>query len=412
MFWEAIILLWTIIDFVRYIYYCRTYRELNKPVKKSIGKNNGVDNFLNDIRKYPEMFMENLDDIFYHKVKPENMNYNDVCDAIYFLVNKNDDYVDDIKHNVKRIQLHYRKKHNRNIFVGINHHKFIKFGHTDIKSWFFILPLYIITKLFGLFIQYYAKYLGYKSYIYPNKLRIWYSDYDSKKGNPTIYMHSSVGGISFIYMLLKHYIVNTNIIIPEIPGISFVEMNTKPPPIQEITDTINSFIETIYIKNIDIDTRFNLIGHSLGNTICISYINKYPKQIDRYYCIEGLLFTQRILKYYVDIEKPLITLPFHQISTIPIFYRNMYVQYSLTRLLSIEHCFLYNSDTTKNIKIIVFHSKSDDRILIEPQLKYARTKNIPISYHIFTKNLIHGSFILNKNMREYILQEIFKKSYK
>ena len=88
MFWEAIILLWTIIDFVRYIYYCRTYRELNKPVKKSIGKNNGVNNFLNDIRKYPEMFMENLDDIFYHKVKPEDMNYTDVCDALYFLVNK------------------------------------------------------------------------------------------------------------------------------------------------------------------------------------------------------------------------------------------------------------------------------------------------------------------------------------
>ena len=89
MIW-IIILLWIIIDIFRYYYYCKKYIELNKPTKQSCGKSNGIDKFLENIKLYPEMFMENLNDMFYGKVTPEDMKYTDVCESIYFLINKND----------------------------------------------------------------------------------------------------------------------------------------------------------------------------------------------------------------------------------------------------------------------------------------------------------------------------------
>lgn len=414
MMWYILIMIWFIIDIIRYIYYYKMYIELNKPINPSIGKNTGTTNFLNDIKMHPEIFMENLNDIFYGKIKPEDMKYTNVCEAIYFITNKNKDYINEIKHTIKYVQIYYRQKYKRNIFIGNNNHRFIKFGHINIKSWFYILPFYIVTKCFGLIIYYYAKYLGYKSYIYPNKIRIWYRTYDAKKGHPLIYMHSSVGGISLIYTLLKHFINNYNIIIPEIPGISFIETSTKPPNIKETTHTIHTFINNIYMKDVETDTKikFNLIGHSLGTIMCISYINQYPDTIDTFFCIEGMLFTSRILKYFADIEIPIIELPFHEIFTIPLFHRNIYVQYTLLKLLSIENCFLYDNNNIEHINIIMFHIRNDDRILIEPQLEYARVKHIPITYHIFNNNLFHGSFILNKNMRDYIIHAIDNKYYK
>lgn len=408
-----LIMIWFITELIRYIYYCRTYRELNKPLEPSKGKNTGIDKFLKDVILHPEIFMENLNDIFYDKIKPEDMKYIDVCDALFFITNKNKDYFIYIKYIVKYIQLYYRKKYTRNIFVGTSNHKYIKYGHVDIKSWFLILPFYMIIKGFGLIIYYYANYLGYKRYIYPNKIRIWYRKYDNTKGTPLIYMHSSVGGISCIYTILKHFINNYNIIIPEIPGISFVESDTCPPNIKDISYTIRSFIDNIYINDIaDTKIKFNLVGHSLGNALCISYINQYPDTIDTFFCIEGALFTHRTLKYFIDIEKPLITIPFYDFICIPVFYRNLYVQYTLIKLLSIENCFIYDNNNIKHINIIMFHSKTDDRILIEPQLKYARVNNIPLLYHIFNNDLVHGSFVLNKKMREYVIHMINNYYYK
>ena len=59
----------------------------------------------------------------------------------------------------------------------------------------------------------------------------------------------------------------------------------RPPPISEIIDNVHEFILEHYIDKdapyvIDSSKlKINLMGHSLGCTLCSAYVNKYPKHI-------------------------------------------------------------------------------------------------------------------------------------
>ena len=127
-----------------------------------------IQNLLNDFETFPKLLEDNLKDIYYWKVRPEDMNFIDVCDAIYNLIGENPKYVDKIKRIVKKYQI-TEKKRNRRIFENNVYHDRIGQKWFKIKSWFTCLPIILITRGFRLIIQLYMRVLGYKCYV--NKTR-------------------------------------------------------------------------------------------------------------------------------------------------------------------------------------------------------------------------------------------------
>jgi pimeloyl-ACP methyl ester carboxylesterase len=281
--------------------------------------------------------------------------------------------------------------------------------------------------------------LGYTCYISKNNIRIWHNNYDQKKGYPLVFFHASVGGLAFQFSVFKHFHENYNIIMPEIPGVSFIDTIDPPPDINDIVDDVNDFIKNYsgYIQKIeynikqtedkqtedkqiedkkieDNELKINLMGHSLGNSICTAFINKYPKLIDNFFCVEGQIFYHRSMKIFSDFYNNAMELPWNDLLTVPLFHRDLYVQYFMLKRLSIDNCCIYdlNDEDNKHIKIHMYHILSDTKIQIKPQLEYAKKKNIPVVYHLFEDDYSHGSFAFNSKFRNYVITnvlEIYKK---
>lgn len=195
--------------------------------------------------------------------------------------------------------------------------------------------------------------------------------------------------------------------MPEVPGISFTENYNIPPSIDQIVQDVFSFTNNYTQIN-----QINLMGHSLGNSFCVAFINKYPTYVNNFFCIEGQIFFNRGLKIYANLQSDIADIPYKDILSIPFFYRNLFVQYYFIKQVSLDTCCIYDLAEPHNqhIKIHMFHAKMDDKILIFPQINYANKKNIPIRYHIFEGNYPHGSFVLNNTFKKYVMTKI-KETY-
>jgi len=114
---SLLLLLWFIIDVIRYVKYKIIYKKMNTKImdRKDINKKN-IGKLFDDFKNYPELIENNLIDIFYSKIKIEDMNYNDVCESLYSFTNNDPTYVDDVKKIVKKLQINERQKNNRIIF--------------------------------------------------------------------------------------------------------------------------------------------------------------------------------------------------------------------------------------------------------------------------------------------------------
>lgn len=409
--WIIIILSLLFIEITRYIRYMTAYSILNndQPVRDTNYNNNKI--MIQDIKKNLTIIENLLTDIYFSKQKLENMGYEDVHNTLYelFKCDKNTEYKNDVDTIFNNLHKKYKFRH------GIFHHRLCSKPKT-IKAIFPILPIYIITRSIWLLVIGYMKIIGYRYYILDNGLKIWYSPYDEKKGTPIVFFHPSVGGLSFQYTLLRHFHNTHNIILPEIPGISFMDSHDVPLKISDIVESTHKFITEYYTPNELKDgshykvNKINLMGNSLGCSICGAYINAYPLSIDNFFCIEGLIFYPRALHIFESFEKNLTDIPLAEIPYIPLFHRELYVQYFMYKRLNLDHISIFelNSNNNRHIKIHMYHVMNDDKILIKPQLEYARFKKIPLKYHIFDGNFNHGSFFLSNEFKNYVIDDIQK----
>jgi hypothetical protein len=522
--WQILLIVWLVIDFARYICYQITYHKLNciKNIHEVNDKN--IKKIISDLKTFPELLEDNIRDIFYSRVRLEDMNFADVCHALHSLICQEDPrYIADIKYVLKNLQTYEKGKNNRIIFKDERCHHRINDGQNDIKSWFTILPIFIVTRGFGLIIQLYLKYLKYRSLVTDHGIKIWYTDFDKLKGPPLVFFHASVGGVSLQCTLLKYYHKNHNVIMPEIPGVSFIDTMEPPPSLNQIVDTVYQFIVHHYVRDNGLSgnsgscpytdvpgaqdsgipgtgpeapgipgtgleapgipgtglkapgipgtgseapgipgtgpeapgipgtglkapgipgtgpeapgmpgtgpeapgtlvtepdnmIKINLMGHSLGNTMCAGFINRYPKIVDNFFCIEGHIFFNRGLRIYTDFESHFRDLAQEDLVSVPLLHRSLCVQFFMHKCLTVDTAFIYDlaDPDNKHIKIHMFHIKSDRILQIKPQLDYAVKKSIPVSYHIFDANYSHGSFIMNHTVKKYVItkiQEIYEQQY-
>lgn len=414
--WLSLTILWIVIDICRYIRYVINYKKFNEPVKHRDTNHENIKILLKDLDENTDMFEILIKDLFFNKMEIEDVNYDDVCLSIFEMVGEFNEYRDEIKKLVKRFQLKMRKQ-KRNVFTSPHRSLRVKSQKHDIKSWFNILPIYMLTRSINIYVSTYMLFLGYKHKTCDNGLKIWYSPYKKEYGTPIVFFHGSVGGLTVQYFALKYFYFKHNIIFPEIPGISFLDADDKPPALSEIIDNVNDFLQ-YYAKeqmtdseiNNDPDKlKINLLGHSLGTILCASYINKYPKNIDTFFCVEGQIFFHRIMKVCTELNRELKEIPQEDLISVPLFHRDLYVQYFLIKRFTMDYTMLYDmsSEDKKKIKIYMYHAENDSRLLIQPQIEYAKRKNIQIKYHLFPGNLPHGAFVLNQNMRNYVLNDIY-----
>lgn len=406
--WTWMILLWCLVEIYRYISYIITHRRLKVSQRApSIDKNLKI--MFEDLEKTPELLESHLRDIYYQSVEPEDMNFTDVCEVIFGHIGEDESYKHTIKRVLKKYQL-LRRQEGRNVLCGDRRYKMVT-KDTEIISWFKILPVYIIIRGFATVIELYMRYLGFRIHMCKSGVRIWYNMYNKKKGIPLVFFHASVGGVSLQFTVMKHYCDNYNVILPEIPGVSFLDTDDKPPDSDQIVDDVHEFIMNHYtdtdMRKIDVDKlKINVMGHSLGSLICNTYVNRYPNHINNIFCIEGQLFFTRCLRIYSDFHIDLRSLPVEDLITVPLFHRDLYVQYFF-QTINMANTFLFDMSGEKShIKIHMYHIKNDRRILIDPQLEYAKRKSIKIAYHLFDGDFCHGAFILNNTVKRYIIDDI------
>ena len=103
----------------------------------------------------------------------------------------------------------------------------------------------------------------------------------------------------------------------------------------DIIDDVNDFVSNFVNENNNI--KINLMGHSLGNCLCATYINRHPECINNFFCVEGQIFFHRSLKIYRDFYVSPFELPIDDLLTVPLFHRDLtYVQYFMYKKLSID----------------------------------------------------------------------------
>lgn len=411
-FWTVLLLIWLLVDVYRYIRYYFTYHKLNSYPEHRDTDHRNIEKLLKDLAKYPDILGDLINDLFFNKVRMEDMNFEEVCMSIFEMIGEYEQYQDSIKQIVGQYQLLLMKR-GEHVFTSNVHHDRVRHNKHNIISWFNILPIYLLTRGVNVGVMMYMKYLGYKCYRFESGLKIWYNEYDQKKGTPLVFFHASVGGVTFQAPSIGHLHNNRNIIMPEIPGVSFIDTYECPPSISEIIENVNEFILNHYIdNNIDNETniKINLMGHSLGCTICSAYINKYPKCIDHFFCVEGQIFFPRALRISEDFASKPEDIPAEDLIIVPLFHRDLYVQYFMIKRLTLDSTMLFDMDDEgfKNIKIHMYHIKIDRKILIRPQLEYAAHKKIKLDYHLFDGDYSHGSFATNKKVRDYVLDNIQK----
>jgi pimeloyl-ACP methyl ester carboxylesterase len=397
---------------MRYIRYLFVYRRLNTDRCHRDTNHNNIKKLLKDLNKYPDVLDDLICDLFFNKIRLEDMKYDEVCTTLYEMIGEDPQYQNDIKKLVKRFQLHYKEKYNRDVFKGDIDHARIRHYKHNILSWFNILPFYLLTKGVFFVVAIYMRILGYRSHTFKSGLKIRYNKFDKSKGTPLVFFHASVGGVSVQINVLDHFHQNHNIIMPEIPGVSFLDVMDRPPPISEIIDNVHEFILEHYIDKdapyvIDPSKlKINLMGHSLGSTMCSAYVNKYPKHIDSLFSVEGQIFFPRSIRVVEDFNAKLDDIPCEDLITVPLFHRDLYVQYFFVKRITLDYAMIYDMEGAEHIKIYMYHVKDDRRVLIRPQLEYAKRKNIQIIYTLFEGNYSHGSFATNSKIRSYVLNDI------
>ena len=400
-------MIWIIIDIIRYVQYLALYKLFNTdhPIRDHDHKN--INLMIKDLKSNPHILKNIITDIFFSQISLENMCYDDVINAMYELCNLDPQYLDDIKEMINNLK-QSEELNQRIIFNSNQFHNRLRYKSNNLKSWFLPLPVYLATKIVWLSVITYMIYLGYKRHTLKDGLIIWYNEYDKTKGTPLVFFHPSVGGVALQYTILKHLHKTHNIIMPEIPGLSFIDSNDKPLSIKQIVTDVHTFITDKYIN--DTEIKINLMGNSLGCSICCAYINMYPKIIDNFFCVEGQIFFPRGLKIFSSFEQNALNNIIDEFFTIPFFHRDLYIQYFMYKRISLDLTSLFDldSDDKKHIKLHMYHVKDDNIILIKPQLKYALKKKFPLTYHIFDGTYSHGAFVLSNEFKQYVINDIQK----
>jgi len=370
------------------------YDKISKNMKKA---------FLNDLYTNNYNYL-NIENIFFNKLQIQNINKKDIIKTYYEISTnyyKNLKYLKVLSKIFDKIEKKHKLIFSKTSLMSKNRLKWKKMTLNSLYSPFLFDTLKLFLRIYRnnyLYNSGFTKHNLNKNYI------IWTNKYDIKKGIPIIFFHCSVGGLVFYEKLLNQWGDKFNLILPEIPGISWQNDTSELPSMKEMTNMLFNFLTNNY-GNID---KFIIVGHSLGSNICSYVINSNPNIICKVLLIEPGVFIPDLLINFSDFNNlSILDINISELIYFPIYYGSIFVQYYFQREFSLNNMLF--SDILKKLKLDIhfIYSGDDKKLIPKYQINYIIENNIKCKYTIF-KKYTHGSLINKHKMINYCT-EILKK---
>ena len=401
-------LLYVVAELIGIVRYLLTYIRLNSKFNGG-DKIKGlyVKEFLKDMKELDYDLLD-FEGLFYNKIKSKDMRKDKVIQCLSEMVN-NGKYDPKVIKRIESHVSHVENKHSVN-FRNVNLHvsnKRIKWNRMPIKSWYTPLALQFAKSCVRAYVDYKLEHYGYELTELRKGYTIWTNGFDKSKGKPIVFFHCSVGGLIFYNHILKNFGSQYNLILPEVPGMSWRNYTDDPPQMSEMVDMVVDFIDNNkkYANN-KVDT-FSVAGHSFGCNVAASMVNRHEDRVENLMIIEGSVFFPGTIKNYHEFDRDIwdyAEIPINDLITVPLFYRDLYTQYYFMRSFVVLENMLFgltSLENDSNRKIHFVYSGSDRKIDHESQLKYINMKNIQCSYSIF-EGRTHGAFNFDTKMQSHV----------
>lgn len=414
LYYLIFFLLYIIAELIGIVRYLLTYTRLNS--KFNAGdkvKNSYVKEFLNDIKTL-DYDLLTLEGLFYNKIKSKDMRKDKVVQCLCEIVN-NGKYDSKLIKRIETNVSHVEDKYDinfRNVNLHISNRR-IKWNRMPIKAWYTPLIIQFAKYCLRGYIDSKLEQYGYEMTELEKGFVIWTNGFDEKKGKPIVFFHCSVGGLIFYNHILKAFSEKYNLILPEVPGMSWRNYTDDPPLMCNMVDMVTDFIDNNdkYKQN-NIDT-FSVVGHSFGCNLAASMVNRHSDRVENLMIIEGSVFFPGAIKNYHEFDRNLwdfAEIPINDLITVPLFYRDLYTQYYFMRSFFVLENMLFGISSLEhdsNRQIHFVYSGSDRKIDHESQLKYIKLKNINCSYSIF-EGRTHGAFNTDTKMQLHVSKTLDK----
>jgi pimeloyl-ACP methyl ester carboxylesterase len=282
----------------------------------------------------------------------------------------------------------------------------IIWGQETILPWyqplFFRGIKFLVRKCFNIYLYN----IGFKKYRDPNGYVIWHRINNNASETPLVLFHCSIAGVMTYSRIINLLIKDRTVILPEVPGISWDNHVTCPPGIREMTRILNNKLHEWNIGKHDI------ISHSFGGVVAISYMHKYSQQVKKCVFVEVGVFVSHVLQIYCELNdltnvyqgKNLdISSMLTNIMLIPVFHRDPYILYYLNREVWLKDSSLFGLECTdRNEETHIIMSENDDKFHVKAYEYYLQNNDLKYKWKTF-KDRFHGAFCHDREMQDYVL---------
>lgn len=336
--------------------------------------------------------------------------YNTLLHKIYFPFDKNIKKSNPVEHIIDK----YESESNIKLQNLENSEAIVNYNH--IKVWYKPLPLIFAFEAIVSFSDMTMFYHGFNKITLENGLIIWFrpsSNVNNLNISAIVFFHAVSGGLFVQREFIKKLPQTHNIIIPEVPGISFGNRMFVPPTIREISESIVNFVIDKKIKSLQ------LISHSFGGNIVSCIINNYvPKlkahnvKLTNTILIEPIIFLPSLFSVYnllhsdIDINKLIHCVKHNKAKIIScvLIYRDIYTHY-YAKCLTMTDVLMGVTKYEKENTINVIFAENDELYSAIECEQYLKSKNYNCAITTF-KNRSHGSFCNDPEMHQKVLNLI------
>ena len=404
LYYIICIFIYIIIELINIIKYYIIYEKINnKYIIFDKIKSNFKKEFLIDLCTYGYDYL-NLKDLFFNKIKIKDINKKDITKCYYEMTTNyytNNKYYKKLSQCVDIIEKKYNLNFSTTSKLSKNR---LKWRKMNIRCIYSPLLLDIIKFFFRQYGNNNLYNLKFKKYDLKKNYTIWTNGYDKKKGTPIVFFHCSIGGLIFYEKLLNEWHDKFNLIMPEIPGMSWQKYSSNIPSINEMTNMLFNFIDINYPTI----SKFNFVGHSFGSNITAYVINTRPDRVKNALIVEGGVFIPNLLLNVTDYNTlSIYDVKLNELVFYPFYYGCLYVQYYFQKELSMNNMLFAENSFKSSFNIHFIYSQNDVKLDPKPQIKYIKKKKIKCKYTLFT-NCVHGSLINKISMVTYARDILLK----
>ena len=247
-----------------------------------------------------------------------------------------------------------------------------------------------------------TKYFNYETK--DNYIIYYPKEIDNNKKTLVIFHCSVAGGLSLLKVIYK-FKDKYNLIIPEIPGLSWNYYYDNIKNFEYYNDILIEFLDKNF-KN----KKINLLSHSLGGITCLKFYHAFNKNnIDKIFLVESPILPLYIYCLHCqsyDLNSVFANRLIFDIIIIPFLHKDIYVQYYINKNVNNINSVLYFDDGNNSENHIILVDK-DNKIPTEFYKYYIEKNNLmeKTNLKIFN-NCSHGDFLLNNEMQTYIFSKL------